>query len=197
MASATVATDPPKAPVRPGTGVTVTGHLVILLCIGFAVVNVYFEMTDHFADGPHAEHVRAIAVMNWLVAGLKVVGAAVALLSIVNRPRILPPALLGVFLWGAFAMLGVYALGSVAQAVAIASGLTGSREQIDLAGIGYVLFFLLFAAGYGVLAISYSRRFRLRKGVAVLGALGAPLMLGVVLLAVPMLLAALGLLPAA
>lgn len=169
---------------------------MVLACIGFAAVNVFYEMTDHFADGPHAESASGIAVMNLLVAGLKVTGAAVALLSIVKRPRFLPPALLGVSLWGAFAMLGVYAVGNVAQAVGMASGLTGTADQIDMAGIGYVLFFLLYAAGYGVLAVSYSRRFELRKGVVVLGVLGAPVLLGVILLAVPMLLTALGLFPA-
>ena len=166
-----------------------------LCCIAFAVVNVVFEMTDHFADGPYPEYASALAVMDWLVVGLKTIGAAVALLSIAKSPRFLPPALLGVLLWGAFAMLGVYAVGNVLQAVGMAAGLAGTPDQIDMAGVGYVLSFLLLAAGYGVLAISYSRRFGLRKGVAILGVLGAPVMLGVILLAVPMLLAALGLMP--
>lgn len=170
--------------------------VVAFLCVGFAAVNVYFEMTDHFADGPHAEYVSGLAVMNWLVTGLKVAGAALALLSIAEHPRFLSPALLGVSLWGAFAMLGVYALGSVAQAIGMASGVAGNADQIDLAGVGYVTFFLLLAAGYGVLAISYSRRVGLRRGVAVLGVIGAPVLLGVILVAVPMLLAAVGLLPA-
>ncbi|WP_204034356.1 hypothetical protein [Micromonospora qiuiae] len=171
------------------------GHLMAACCIAFAIVNVVFEMTGHFADGPYAEYVSAIAVMNWLVVGLKAMGAAVALMSVAKHPRFLPAAGLGVLLWGAFAMLGVYALGSVVQAVGMAAGLTGTADQIDLAGVGYVLFFLVLTAGYGVLAICYSRRFGLRRGIAVLGVLGAPVMLGVLLLAVPMLLAALGLMP--
>jgi hypothetical protein len=61
---------------------------------------------------------------------------------------------------------------------------------------GLVLFFLSVAAGYGVLAVSYSRRFGLGKGVVVRGALGAPVALGVILLGVPMLLSALGVMPA-
>ncbi|MEU5942339.1 hypothetical protein ABZ807_24865 [Micromonospora sp. NPDC047548] len=85
----------------------------------------------------------------------------------------------------------MYAVGSVVQAVGMATGIAGTAGQIDMAGVGYVLFFLLLAAGDGVLAISCSRRFGLRKGVVVLGVLGAPVMLGVILLAVPMLLAAL------
>jgi hypothetical protein len=185
-----------KAPARPGTGIIATGRLMALCCIAFAVVNIVFQLTDRFADGPYAEYSTGITVMNWLVVGLKAVGAAVALLSVASRPRFLPPAFLGVLLWGAFAMLALYGVGSLAQAIGMASGLTGSADQIDLAGVAYVLFFLLLAAGYGVLAISYSRRFRLRKGVAVLGALGAPVALGVILLAVPRLLVALGVMPA-
>lgn len=174
----------------------VTARLVALCCVAFAVVNVVFELTGHFADGPYTAYASAIAVMNWLVVGLKTIGAAVALLSVAQRQR-LSPTVLGVLLWGAFAMLGVYALGSVVQAVGMASGLAGSADQITMAGVAYVLFFLLLAAGYGVLAISYSRRFRLRKGVAVLGVLGAPVALGLILLGIPMLLAALGLMPTA
>ena len=185
-----------KAPARPGTGITATGRLMAVCCIGFAVVNIVFELTDHFADGPYAEYSSGLAVMNWLVVGLKVVGAAVALLSVGRRPGFLSPVVLGVLLWGAFAMLAVYSVGSVVQAIGMASGLSGSADSIDLAGVAYVLFFLLVAAGYGVLAISYSRRFHLRKGVIVVGALGAPVALAGILLAAPMLLAALGVMPA-
>ncbi|WP_214402400.1 hypothetical protein [Pseudonocardia lacus] len=167
-----------------------------LCCIGFAVVNIVFELTGHFDGGPYAEYSAGIAVMNWLVVGLKAVGAAVALLSVAGRARFVPPVVLGVLVWGAFAMLAVYALGSVGQAIGMASGLAGSADQIDLAGVAYVLFFLVVATGYGVLALSYTRRYELRKGVVVLGALGAPVALGVILLVVPALLAAAGVMPA-
>src|SRR5690242_5552630 len=93
------------APARPGIGTTATGCLVALCCLGFAVFNVVFELTDHFADGPYAEYSSGLAVMNWLVVALKVVGAAVASLSVASRPRFLSPVVLGVLLWGAFAML--------------------------------------------------------------------------------------------
>jgi hypothetical protein len=184
-----------KTPVRPGAGIIATGRLMALCCIGFAVVNIVFELTDRFADGPYAEYSAGLTVMNWLVTGLKVVGAAVALLSVARRPRFVPPVLLGVLLWGAFAMLAVYAVGSLVQVIGMASGLRGSADQIGPAGVAYVLFFLLMAAGYGVLAISYSQRFGLGKGVVVLGVLGAPVALGVILLGVPMLLTALGVMP--
>lgn len=167
-----------------------------LCCLGFAVVNIVLELTDHFADGPYAEYSTGLAVMNWLVVGLKLAGAAVALLSVAGRPRVLPPAVLGVLLWGAFAMLAVYGVGSAIQAIGMASGLTGSADQPDLAGVAYVLFFLVVGAGFGVLAITHRRRLRLRKGVIVLGVLGAPLALAVILLWMPLLLAAVGVMPA-
>ncbi|GAA1455017.1 hypothetical protein [Nocardiopsis tropica] len=175
---------------------TAIGLLMALWCVGFAVFNVVFEITDRFADGAYADYSSAITVMNWLVVGLKVLGAAVALLSVAKRPTFVPPALLAVAVWAVFATLGLYAAGSVVQVVGMVSGLVGGVDQIDAAGVGYVLLFLLAAAGFGILAVSHSRRNGLRKGFAVLGVLGAPAVLGLVLLAVPALLAALGLMPA-
>jgi hypothetical protein len=194
--SAFLVTDRPQAHPKPGTGVTVIAGLMALWCIGFAVVNVVFETTGHFADGPYAEYASGFTVMNWFVVGLKVMGAAVALLSLANHPRFLTSALMTVAMWGVFATLAVYALGSVAQAVAMIAGLTGTADQVDVAGVGYVLLFLLAAAGFGVLAISYSRRHRVRKLFSVLGVLGAPMVLGLILLVGPTLLTALGVMPA-
>ncbi|GAA4511692.1 hypothetical protein GCM10023191_076210 [Actinoallomurus oryzae] len=180
---------------RPGARVVVTGALVALLCLGFAVVNVAFEITDRFADGPYAGYASGIAVMNWLVVGLKVLGAAVALLSIAGRPRLLSPERLGVLLWGAFALLTLYVLGSMVEAVGIGLGLMGSTDQFTVRSVAYVLFFLSLAAGYGILTVSYQRRQGLRRGVAVLGVVGAPVLLGGLLVAVPAVLTALGLMP--
>jgi hypothetical protein len=133
--------------------------------------------------------------MDWLVAGLKVLGAVVALLSVARRPRLVSPAAVTVLVWAAFATLAVYALGSVAEAVGMGLGLIGGAGRIDIAGVAYVLAFLAAAAGFGVLAISYSRRYPRGKGLVVLGVLCAPAVLGLLLLAVPALLAAFGLMP--
>jgi len=180
----------------PGPAVTVTAGLVAACCLGFAMVNVVFELTDHFASGPHADYAAALSVMDWFVAVLKVVGAAVAVLSVARRPRVLSPAALTVLLWASFATLAVYAVGSLAEAVGMVLGLVGDADQIDAAGAGYVAFFLTVAAGFGVLAVSYSRRHRTRARLAVLGALAAPVVLGTVLVAMPALLVTLGLMPA-
>jgi len=48
-------------PGRPSTVVTVIGVLVALCCVGFAVVNVVFEITDHFADGRYAEYAPGLS----------------------------------------------------------------------------------------------------------------------------------------
>lgn len=189
-----------RTPARPAAAVTVAGALVALCCVGFAVVNVVLETSGGRTGGDYARYATAypvgLAVMNGLVVVLKVAGAVVAVLSVTRLPRFVRPAMVGVAVWAAFSTLAVYALGSVAEAIGLATGLTGSPDRIDLAGVGYVLFFLAFAAGFGVLAISCTRRYGLRKGHILLGMLGAPVVLGLVLLAIPALLAGFGLLPA-
>lgn len=197
MASSAVSSRNRSEPIRsPARVVTAIGVLMALACLGFATVNIVFVLTDHFAQGPFSEYASGLTVMNWLVVVLKVLGAALALLSVARPPRFPSPAALSVLLWGAFATLGVYAVGGVVEAVGMVSGLTGSPDQVDLAGIAYVSFFVVTAAGYGVLAISHSRRHRPGKGFAVLGVLGAPVVLGLILVGGPMLLVALGVMPA-
>lgn len=179
-----------------GPAVITIAALTALGCLSFALVNVVFEVTDRFAEGPDAEYASAFTVMNWLVVGLKLVGAAVALLSVTRRQRLLTPSAMTLLLWGAFTTLAVYSTGSVVQAVGMATGLTGDAAQIHPAGVAYVLGSLCFAAGFGVLAISYARRHGLRKRAVVIGVLGAPALLGVLLLAIPALLEAAGIMPA-
>ncbi|MFJ6686920.1 hypothetical protein [Streptomyces werraensis] len=135
-----------------------TGVLVALCLVGFAMVNIVFEITDHFANGRYADHASASTIMNWLVVFLEVVGATVALLSVATEPRLASKSVLTVLLWGAFAILTVYTLGSLVEAIGMVLDLTGTADQIDLASTGYLLFLLLASVGYGVLAISYSRR---------------------------------------
>ena len=167
-----------------------------LALVGFAAVNVIFESTGYLADGEYADYAAAFTVMNWFVVALKLLGAAVALLSVAKRSPRVPLGLLGVMVWGVFATLAVYFLGSVAQAVGMVLGVTGSASDLDVAGIAYLIYFLAAAIGWGVLAVSYSRRHNLGWVTAVLGALGAPIVLGLVLVAMPALLTALGLMPA-
>ncbi len=116
--------------------------LMALWCIAFALVNVFFEATDHFAGGPAAKYAAGISVMNWLVVGIKLLGAAVALLSVANIPKLQLPALMTVLLWET-TQCSPSVLGSITQALGMITGLTGTADQIDLAGVGYVFMFLM------------------------------------------------------
>jgi hypothetical protein len=165
-------------------------------CAGFAAVSIWFEVTDHFAAGEFAESASGLSVVNWVVTAVKGLGVAVALLAVVHRPWLLSPRTVGTLLWAAFATTSIYVLGSTAQAVTLVTGLSGDAEQIDVASVAYVLLFVLAASGFGVLAVSYARRAGLGKCEKILGAIGAPIVLGGILVALPALLAAMGLLQA-
>lgn len=66
---------------------------------------------------------------------------------------------------------------------------------IESASLAYLVFFLAAAVGFGVLAVSYSRRTHAGRAHAVLGVLGAPLVFGALLVGAPAALSAMGLLP--
>jgi hypothetical protein len=176
----------------PGRFVVTVGVLVALWCLGFAAISVWFELTDYFGTGQYAQDAAAISVVNWTVAVLKLVGCAVALLAI--HPRLVAPRTVGALLWAAFATLTVYVLGSITEAVGMLTGIAGDADRVDAASVGYVLAFIAAAAGFGVLAISHARRAALSTRVKVIGAFGAPVVLGGVLVILPAALRALGLL---
>ena len=134
-------------------------------------------------------------MLDWFVAGLKLVGAAVALLSITRRPRWLPLGVLTVVLWGAFGTVGLYVLGSMAEAIGMITGITGGIEKITPKSTGYVVFFLAAAVGYGLLAISHARRHRPARFLPVLGVIGAPAVIGMILVGIPLVLDLLGIFP--
>ena len=179
-------------PAPPSRFVVVVGLVIALWCTGFAAISVWFELTDQFATGRYAEEAEALSVMNWLVAVLKVLGVVAALLAIRSRP--VAPRITGLVLWGAFATVTVYVLGSLVQAVVILTGIAGDGDGVDARSIAYVLGFLVAAVGFGILAVSYARRVGLGVWVMVLGVLGALVVLGGVLVIAPALLKAAGLL---
>jgi hypothetical protein len=170
------------------------GLLVVLWCLAFASVNVVFELTGHFDTGRAAGLGVGLSVMDWVVAGLKVLGAVVAGLAILPRQSVVRPATLTVLLWGAFATLATYVAGSVVEATAFATGLAGDPNDLTPRTIGYLVFFLAAATGFGVLAVSYSRRHRSPRRLAAWGLLGAPVLLGLLLGVLPAVLTAAGLL---
>ncbi|HEY6745174.1 MAG TPA: hypothetical protein VI357_05590 [Mycobacteriales bacterium] len=184
----------PRLITPPGRFVVAVGLLVALWCAGFAAISVWFEFTDYFATGQYADDATAISVVNWFVAVLKLVGVALALLAISRTPQFLAPRIVGALLWAAFATLALYVAGSITQAVGMLTGLAGEADQLDASALGYGLAFLLAATGFGILAASYARRARLSRRVMWIGACGAPLVLGSVLVILPAILRAVGLL---
>jgi hypothetical protein len=184
----------PRPPTPPGPFVVAVGLLVALWCALFAAVSVWFELTDYFGVGQYANEATAISVVNWFVAVLKVVGAAVALLGVSRTPRFLAPRIVGTLLWAAFANLAVYVVGSITQAVVMLTGVAGDAEEVDALSVGYVLAFLLAATGFGILSTSYARRAGLSARVMLIGVCGAPVVLGSVLVILPAILRAVGLL---
>jgi hypothetical protein len=195
---------PPGGPWSAGAARAV-GYVAAGWCLGFAAVSAW-----QVAAGPagpaerFAADASGLAILIVLVGVLKLVGAAVALAAVLVRPGPRPPwpvQLLGVVLWGAFGVLGLYSAGNLVITVGTVSGLLAPSAAWTAAGgvtpkaIGYVLFFLAGAALFGVLAVWFHRRHHLRWPAAAAGLAGAPLLLGLVLAAAPAALGRLGLLP--
>jgi hypothetical protein len=152
------------------------------------------ESTDYFGVGEYGDDATAISMVTWFVTVLKLLGAAVALLAVSRTPRFLAPRIVGTLLWAAFATRAVYVVGSITQAVVMLLGVAGNAEQVDASAVGYVLAFPLAATGFGILATSYARRAGLGARVMLIGVCGAPVVLGSVLVILPAILRALGLL---
>lgn len=196
------AAGPSRAAVRPSAAAITAAVIVVACCLTFAMANVILETTGGLFDGGQYAQVAGaypvgLAVANGLVFTMKVVVALAAILSVTRLPRSVRPPLVGMVLWATFATLAVYSLGNVAETIGILAGLRGSPDMINVKTLAYVAFFLVFAAPAGVLAVSFTRRYALRKRYVLFGALGAPVVLGGLLVALPALLAALGLFPTA
>jgi hypothetical protein len=183
------------------------GYAAAAWCLGFAGVSAWQVAAGPIgrpdARQPYAAYASGLVIIVVLVGVLKLAGAAVALAAVLVPPgwprRPLP--LLGVALWGAFGLLGLYSAGNLAITVGTVSGLLAPSAAWTAAGgvtakaIGYVLFFLVGAALFGVLAVWFHRRHRLRWTAAVAGLAGAPLLLGLILAGAPAILGRWGLLP--
>jgi len=191
----------------PAVPVRALGYAAAAWCLGFAGVSAW-----QVAAGPigqpqarqrYAAYASGLAIMGVLVGVLKLAGAAVALAAVLvrpGRPR-RPLQLLGVASWGAFGLLGLYSAGNLFITVGTVSGLLAPSAAWTAAGgvtakaIGYVLFFLVGSALFGVLAVWFHRRHHLRWTQAVAGLAGAPLLLALLLAAAPAILGRWGLLP--
>jgi len=191
----------PPVPVR------AVGYGAAAWCVGFAGVSAWQvaagAMGRPVAGQRYAAYASGLAVMGVLVGLLKLAGAAVALAAVRVRPGWprRPPQLLGVALWGAFGLLGMYSAGNLAITVGTVSGLLAPTAAWTAAGgvtakaTLYVLFFLAGSALFGVLAVWFHRRHHLRWTSAVAGLAGAPLLLALLLAVAPAILGRWGLLP--
>jgi hypothetical protein len=148
--------------------------------LAFAGVNLYLQAVG--IDGLDGDR-TAFTVVNLGVVGLKVVGAVVAL-GTVHGGRRVPPPLISVGAWGAAATLLLYTGYGLVATVATGDLLTwmlagGTFWMPTLAYLGF------FAVGGGLFAVAarqHQRRHGVRGVWALVGALGAPLLLGAVLL---------------
>lgn len=170
------------APTPPTRGFTYTAWMLAAWCLGFAAVNLGFAATGGFADGQYAEYAGALAVMNWLAFVLKLAGAGIAILTVVEPPRWIPVGLRAVAVWSAFSLLAIYSAGSVGELVWF---LANDPDTIDARGLAYMAFFAAGAIGYGSLAWSYHRRSGSTRRHVVIGALGGPVGLALLLVAAP------------
>ena len=75
------------------------------------------------------------------------------------------------------------------------TGLAGSPDEIDAAGVAYLVGTVSFATCFGVVAVSYSRCASWRPLPIVVGLLGAPILLVGLLVLAPMMLVFLGIMP--
>ena len=178
----------------PSRAVVAVGVLMALWCAGFAAISVWFELTDYFGTGRYADDEAAFSVVIWFVTVLKLLGLVLAVLAV--QARLFAPRIVGALLWAAFATLTVYVVGSITQAVVMLAGIAGDADQVDARSVAYVLAFVLAAAGFGILATSHARRAGLGTRIKVIGACGAPIALASVLVIVPAILRAVGLLSA-
>jgi hypothetical protein len=178
----------------PGRALVAVGVLVALWCAVFAAISVWFELTNFFGSGRYADDETAFAVVNWFVSVLKLVGVILAVLAV--HPRLVAPRTVGTLLWAAFATITVYVVGSITQAFVMLAGIAGDADEVDARSVTYVLAFVLASAGFGILATSHARRAGLGTRIKVIGACGAPLVLGSVFVILPAILRAVGLVSA-
>jgi hypothetical protein len=129
------------------------GYAAAAWCLGFAGMSAWQVAAD--LTGPpearqrYAAYASGLAIIGVLVLVLKLAGAAVALAAVLVGPG--PPRplrqLLGVALWGAFGLLGLYSAGNLFITIGTLSGLLArSAAVVGLAGAPLLLGLLLAVA---------------------------------------------------
>lgn len=189
---------PPSVWSAPAPWARWSAYGVAAWAAAFAGVNVWLMVGGVAADNPLREVSEAMTVMNLLVIVLKGLGAATALASVQAWGRRLPRWLLTGFMWGAGGLLLLYAAlnfgmmiadGQLTATVPLAGG------QFIVPAWAYATFFAVPGILFTAAGRDYQRRSRTSRRWAILGLLGAPLLLGAVLFGAPALLRLAGLLP--
>ena len=151
--------------------------------VAFAGVNIYLQIVG--IDSAQIErHWATFTAINLSVVVLKAFGAAAALATVQRWGRAISTRVVSVCMWGAAAMLLLYA-GFGLLAVAIAGDLLGwtlAGGTFYMPILAYLGFFVVGGTLFAVAAGQYQHRTGAPLRWVVLGALGAPLLLGAVLL---------------
>lgn len=175
-----------------------SAYAVAAWALAFAGVNLYLQFGGLSADNPLRDAFGAMTVMNLLVAVLKVAGAAFAVATVQRWGRRAPRWLLTAAMWTAGGLLLLYAgmnLGMLVATGQVTAALPLAGGQFVVPGWAYAAFFGVPGLLYAAAGRDYQRRSRTDARWALLGLLGAPVMLGTVLFGVPALLRLAGLLP--
>ncbi len=152
--------------------------------LGFAAINIYLQIVG-IDDAQIQQNWAAFTAVNLGVVVLKAFGGAVALATVQRWGRAVPARLVSVCAWGAAGMLLLYA-GYGLVALAVAGELLGwmiAGGTFLVPTLAYLGFFGLPGVLFAVIARHHQRRTATSPVWAVVGLLGAPLLLGAVLLA--------------
>jgi hypothetical protein len=177
------------------------GYVAIAWCLSLAAVSVWQLVTELPTGTQIAAYASGLAAMVVVVLLLKVEGALVVFAAVTPLQRRVPAGVLATCLWGAFALLALYSAGNLVITAGTVTGLFAPSAAWTAAGgvtpkaVLYVAFFLVGAAIFGVLAVSFQRRRRPGWRVVLVGAICAPVVLALLLAVAPALLGRLGLLP--
>ena len=172
--------------------------LVVGWCLGFAAVNGWQLATGRLTDDRFVGYTTALVVTSVLVLLLKLAGAGMALASLRSVHHRGVRWLLGAALWAATSTLALYSAGNLIITFGTVTGLLEPTAAWESAGgvtvraAAYVLFFLVGAAMFAVLTVSYHRRHRLHWTAVAAGFIGPPVLLGGLLVLAPALLKTLG-----
>ncbi len=173
-----------RLPTTSSTAARWAAYGAAIWALGFAAVNVYLQIVG-IDYAQIQQNWAAFTAVNLGVVVLKAFGAAVALATVTRWGRALPAWLVSVCAWGAAGMLLLYG-GYGLVAMAAAGELLGwmlAGGTFSVPTLAYLGFFALPGALFAVAARHHQHRTATSSVWAVVGLLGAPLVLGGVMLA--------------